>query len=466
MYLQAFHIQDVRCFDNLELTFPRDADGRGHGGWVVLLGGNGVGKSTLLRAMALALAGPIAGQRLLLNPDAWPRAGRPYGGFSASLVKGADDIAKGPTRKKPYETRFVVTGREDVTLDGTSYDQPQLAHLGDDRDRKALMSGPYAAGRSGWFSCGYGPFRRLAGGTAEEARSMVPAGREARFLTLFREAASLAPCADWLPNLHGRSIDPRHPERDRARTTLAAIKTILDALLPDGVTIARVDREHVWFRSVGGAEVPMRELSDGHRAFLAIVLDLLRHLEGAVEDIGRLIEHANGEPIITAEGVVLIDEVDAHLHPLWQREIGARLRRAFPRLQFIVTSHSPFVAQAASDGGLFVLLPSGDGGAVEAHQPLNSVRGWRVDQILTSPLFGLSGTRDEETERLIRQHAELLAQRGRARLASTDSARLATVEAELAERLSGTGDGPDELERQAEMARYIEATRARIGGPR
>ena len=57
-------------------------------------------------------------------------------------------------------------------------------------------------------------------------------------------------------------------------------------------------------------------------------------------------------------------------------------------MQFIVTSHSPFVAQAASDGGLIVLQPSGPDGAVEAHRPVESVKGWRADQILTSPLFG------------------------------------------------------------------------------
>ncbi len=61
-------------------------------------------------------------------------------------------------------------------------------------------------------------------------------------------------------------------------------------------------------------------------------------------------------------------------------------------MQFIVTSHSPFVAQAASDGGLIVLRSITDNGTVAAQRPLESVKGWKVDQILTSPLFGLSAT--------------------------------------------------------------------------
>src|SRR5262249_4152028 len=163
-----------------------------------------------------------------------------------------------------------------------------------------------------------------------------------------------------------------------------------------------------YFQSAGRAEVPVLDLSDGYRSFLALVIDILRHLEGS-GDLPRSVEEEEGGPRIDTEGVILIDEVDAHLHPSWQREIGFRLRRVVPGIHVIVTSHSPFVAQAASDGGLFVLQSAGPEGMVEAQQPLDSVKGWRVDQILTSPLFGLDATRDEETESLIREHADLVA---------------------------------------------------------
>ena len=68
MYLKRFHIERIKCFDSIELHFPHDQND--FSGWIVLLGGNGAGKSTLLQAMALALIGPLAGQRLL-QPQGW-----------------------------------------------------------------------------------------------------------------------------------------------------------------------------------------------------------------------------------------------------------------------------------------------------------------------------------------------------------------------------------------------------------
>jgi predicted ATP-binding protein involved in virulence len=175
-------------------------------------------------------------------------------------------------------------------------------------------------------------------------------------------------------------------------------------------------------------------------------------------DLSRWVDNEGGESRITAEGVVLIDEVDAHLHPLWQREIGFRLRRVFPRMQFIVTSHSPFVAQAASDRGLFVLRSVTPEGAVEAQRPLDSVKGWRVDQILTSPLFGLDATRDEETESLIRRHADLIAKRTWGKLTKDDEQQLAQLTDKLDDRLTAPGETVEERELQAETAAFIKTT--------
>jgi energy-coupling factor transporter ATP-binding protein EcfA2 len=481
MYLQKFTVQGIKCFDRVELEFPGVGDD--YSGWIVLLGGNGMGKSTLLQAMAIALVGPLAGQRLLLSPDGWVRQGQKHGEFSASVVKGEMDLAVWKARKKYYETRFAVTGQQEVVLDNTTYDQPQLVPLLD--DKKALMSGPYAARNLGWFSCGYGPFRRLLGGASEEARLLFTLGRESRFVTLFREAAALPDCIEWLSTLYSRSIDPRHPAKPRAASTLDTVRRVIDGLLPGGVRIKSIDSQRVTFHGFGSAEMPALELSDGYRSFLALAIDILRRLDNdppgfshtlAVtdtpsmyalqHDLGRWVDDEGGEPRITVEGVILIDEVDAHLHPVWQREIGFRLRRTFPNMQFIVTSHSPFVAQAASDGGLIVLRAAEAGGGVEAQRPVDSVKGWRADQILTSPLFGLTGTRDEETEDIIRQHADLVAKRSSGQLTPAEKKQLARLEERLADRLTAPGETAEERSIQQDMARYVEQTLAKFEGAR
>lgn len=458
MYLRRFKISGVKCFENLEINFPHR--GEDYSGWIVLLGGNGVGKSTLLQGIALTLLGPLAGQRLV-RPEGWVRESNPQGRIEAELVKGAHDSQLGQPRKKPYEVNFVVTGTQEVTIAGQPYDQPQLVHDAGQTDRKALYSGPYGAKRSGWFSCGYGPFRRLSGGDSQ-SRSLPE--REIRFATLFSESAALTQCEDWLTTFYSKSIDEFNSNRDQDKADLETIREILNRLLPGNVRIERIDSQHVYFRTVGEVVVAIPELSDGYRSFLALAIDMLRHITESGLSLTKIVEHRDGQdPRILLQGIVLVDEIDSHLHPIWQREIGFRLRHFFPGIQFIVTTHSPFVAQAASDRGLLVLRPKAEDGSMEATQPVETVRGWRVDQILTSDLFGLNETRDEETERLLRKHGELVAQRMWKELNASEQAELAELEEKLSGRLTAPGETVKERERLAEMAAYVDRTLGALG---
>src|SRR5690606_14322326 len=94
---------------------------------------------------------------------------------------------------------------------------------------------------------------------------------------------------------------------------------------------------------------------------LVLLIDILRHLIDRYGLEGLTGQDSDGKTIIARSGVVLIDEVDAHLHPEWQREIGFWLKRHFPKIQFLVTTHSPIICQAADENGLFVLPePGGD----------------------------------------------------------------------------------------------------------
>jgi predicted ATP-binding protein involved in virulence len=100
-----------------------------------------------------------------------------------------------------------------------------------------------------------------------------------------------------------------------------------------------VARDEIMMRLRDGRLVPFRQLSDGYRLTLAMVADIAWRCVTLNPHLG---------PAATQEtsGVVLVDELDLHLHPRWQRHIVEDLRRAFPRLQFIASTHSPFIVQS------------------------------------------------------------------------------------------------------------------------
>jgi len=169
--------------------------------------------------------------------------------------------------------------------------------------------------------------------------------------------------------------------------------------------------------------VAMRNLSLGYRSMITWVVDLASRMFEAYPD--------SVEPL-AEPAIALVDEIDLHLHPRWQREITSHLDRLFPNVQFIVTAHSPLVVQGEGVTNVAVLRRVDD--HVEILNDPEEVRGWRVDQILTSDLFGLRSARPIEVERLIEKQQELVLLD-----APTDAQRadLAAIDAKLAEVAPG-----------------------------
>ena len=105
-------------------------------------------------------------------------------------------------------------------------------------------------------------------------------------------------------------------------------------------------------------------------------------------------------------GIVIIDEIEQHLHAKWQRSIIKTLHDLFPRIQFIATTHSPIVVGGLSDldeGDANLLLLSMDEEKKISLKQISSLAGMRYDQILTSEAFGLTLSRDKKTESLINE---------------------------------------------------------------
>ncbi len=463
MYLKKFTIQNIKCFENETLDFANR--GEDFAGWNVLLGGNATGKSTLLQAIAATLVGPQTADRIVDRCNEWVREPHLYGTLSGWFREGQQSRPR-QRRTGRIEVELAVTACRELVIDNEAIHGPRI--VATKRKHLQRLADFYDSSRpAGWVRCGYGPFRRLTGGGSEDPSrllSLYDSDRGYDFATLFFEGAAMTDSTAWLSQLYSRSNDPKRDDNSRIKRDLELIVKVMNALLPGGVKVDEVYSDRVSFRTFGGVSLEALRLSDGYRSFLALAIDLLRKIYYATNDLSEVIRTTDQGLAVLMNGVVLIDEVDAHLHPIWQRQLGFLLRRLFPRIQFIVTSHSPFVAQAASDNGLFVLRQKPDEKSVQVTQPLVSVQGLRIDQILTSPLFGLDGTRDVETEQLMQAHADLVAKRHWGQLNPQEKGDLARLEDRLANRLPAPGDSIEERQHQAAVADYTRKTLARLNG--
>jgi len=402
MYLKEIALKNIKCFADFRLEFTR-SEGNDVRLWTALLGQNGLGKSTLLQAIAVALAGPEVTKLLLPRPEGWVRVGEEQGIVEATILPDAQD---GPFRlvldrppgflpqepPRPRTVRYVVTGDRPTQVGNRYFDSPAIVEQnGGDFDYLSRTLYSERGEVQGWLACGYGPFRRLSGGEA-----ITSSSKAARYDTLFREGAALTHCQNWLEELDHRAKDG---DTYSVQKLERVKKALADRLLPEEKIEVQVSSKGVTFQSHGHS-IPMSQLSDGYRSMLALSIDLLRWLTDAFP---------NAPNPMDCPGIVLIDELDAHVHPAWQRQIGHWLRQKFPRLQFIIATHSPFLAQVADDpGGNVVLIQTPEG--VQPRTDVEAVETWRADQILTE-LFDVPSTRSPQVEHKLQRHQELYRER-------------------------------------------------------
>lgn len=375
MRIRSCEIHNVKCFEHLKLDLLRKD--KEPVSWVTLLGENATGKSTLLQALALLVAGPDTARQLLQNPVGWTRAGNNAGSVEISLQQGDGDPGVFGDKKvsKVTSYSFTITGEAKSELDGEVYLTPSL--VPDKGVRRLAWWREQIRSGQGWFAAGYGPFRKLPRSQEMVVPGLESPTREAGFATLFDRGDELATLERWLVFLDYQIAKNEGNGRSRRRFDIAT--TAVNRLLPAGTRFDSISDQGRVFFDVAGCKVPTLQLSDGFRSILALAGDLIWRLLESFPDS----ENPLGE-----EGVVLIDELDIHLHPTWQRVIASRLRELFPRIQFVVATHSPFIAAGAGEDALTFKLSreaTSDRVVVEMVEGLAAMD---VERILESPAFG------------------------------------------------------------------------------
>lgn len=387
-------------------------------GWHVLLGDNGSGKTTFIRGLAAALVGPKQIGALRQDWSRWLRSDCDEGYFEVAidrdsnvdLVTGGGQLSKTQSIKIGFDLR-----RQDGSRGSVVVAEPRKGKLNPERYVWGLGAG--------WFSAAYGPFRRFGGGNQDHSKLFYSHPRLAAHLSAFGEDVALTECMSWLADLKFKKLE-NNPYGKLLDTIVEFVNT--NKLLPHGTSIRDVTSEGVFAVDGYGINVPVSDMSDGYRSVLSMIFELIRQLTIAYPD-RQIFSQVNGRCCVMVPGVVLIDEVDVHLHPSWQRRIGDWFTSAFPKMQFIVTTHSPFVCQHATKGSVWRLPSPGEDSNLPSRisdSDLSKILyGDAVDAHSTG-LFGIEGTRSIEAVRLIEEFAAL---RQRGLSASLDKASKARL---------------------------------------
>jgi energy-coupling factor transporter ATP-binding protein EcfA2 len=394
MYVTDLLISDLRNFrETQKLSLKRD-DGV-FAGWTVFAGRNGAGKSTLLKALALSIVGPLAARSLVGSFPAWVRKGESVAHVATTLAFDTEFDAFQGSGNTPFSP--IWSGLEWKANPGGSDAVERWAE-----NERVLNRGPWHDAPKGWFVAGYGPYRHLGPVTAEiiqkTAHPVV-----ARLINLFNESATLSEAVDWLKHQHHRALENKPGAAELRDAVLALLG---DGLLPDGSTVERVDSDGLWLTQ-DGVTLHLEQVSDGYRTATALVVDLVRRLHATYGYLGLRIH--DGHQVCSHPGVVLIDEVDAHLHVAWQQRLGFWLTSRFPALQFLVTTHSPFICQAASKQGIIRLPAPGEDRKIEHvdERLYAAIVNGGADDAVMSELFGLDHAHSKHAEQLRNTLAKL-----------------------------------------------------------
>lgn len=438
IYFRSLELENVRCFGKRQRLDLTDKDGN-PARWVLVLGDNGVGKTTLLQCLAWMRPVPsinkkteeIDGIESALNyeeNEVWGsliRIGDDVDVvLEATLFAGRDLVGTSDDKAGILTTSIVMKGKNGLLEEKTVVQR--------DGDQLSPTQPPEVA------IFAYGATRRP--GTLKRN------GEELSdpLASLFRESGELYDAEDILLKLDHRAKGGGEQDQGILQRVKKILATVLPDIEDDGkihirppqVFGSRQEPSGVRFETPYGM-VPLSGLSLGYQTTLTWVVDLaLRLHERYPESTNPLAE----------PGIVLIDNIDLHLHPRWQRRMMSDIARLFPAVQFIATAHSPLIVQAAENAKLAVLREQD--GEVLIDDDHELVDTWRVDQILSSDLFGVP-TRSEPIEQLRDERNRLSAMPNRS---ASDEERLRS----LREELDGLPTAEDAEDRAAmELIREI-----------
>jgi predicted ATP-binding protein involved in virulence len=422
-YFLSIELENVLCFKTRQKLILSDTRGF-PAQWTIILGNNGVGKTTLLRSLAGMEPSPKNvedhNSKEITTAVPWL--------FSARKK----DWEKIASYSHPSPSKINASFAYGSLLNDLQNASSILFHQASFTVRlQSLTSGrvasPCGEDVLGLKCYGYGANRNMGETSLAESLSSE------HFASLFSDNAALINAEEWLLQADYAVARSTSANTIRLEKRFYLIQEILKKLLPDvsDIRIAPADNE----KSRPAAEfltpygwVPLKSLSLGYKTVIAWTVDL------AVRLMDR---YPQSDDPLAEPAVVLVDEIDLHLHPKWQRTIMSFLTERFPNTQFIVTAHSPLVVQAAKNANIVLLRREGDHVVIDNDPEI--IDNWRVEQILSS-VFELPSPHSPDLAPLIERRRKLLA---KSKLTTKDERELKKLEDQIG--TIPTAESPEDI---------------------
>ena len=337
MRLDRLHIQNFRCYEDATFDFQP--------GFNLVVGVNGSGKTSLLQAVAVCFrnfanamgrpASPVADDDVRFTIHRFEdrlRFERAY-----PLIVNATGSAFGFNTWSVSKERNGVSASFDVGINIAISKQLELVDSGDTLDLPLIAV--YQANR-----------RWLSSKTSAESAVKQQSSRLDAYINWFDAAVDLRDFENWII---GKTLErlqrmSRAGPREFFDDELQWVNSALKVALPQSQGIEYDLELRSLVVNLGSESLPFNDLSDGQRGMVALIADIARR-------ICLLNPQMGSKALALTTGVVLIDELDIHLHPAWQRSIVSVLRNAFPKIQFIAASHSPQIIGSLKPEEVIVL---------------------------------------------------------------------------------------------------------------
>ena len=386
LYIRRLEIENVRCFGKKQMIDFATSDGK-ISQWSVILGDNGTGKTTLLRSIVSMLPSPqsFLGRRNHLDTEYDLSINNEWRNAWSLKHKEGDKGSKISLVVQECEIPFSNTDSIQVRLE---YSKAHTTEF--DSDEASITSNYNTKLLSPVFCFAYGANRKV-GPKFLSGEKLLEASE-----TLFNEEALLQNSEEYFLQLDYETAKSR-----KGSSEIDKVKELLIRILPTGVKDIRVVKRGRLQRTVqvetSFGWVGINDLSLGYKTTIAWLIDFATKM---------IYYHEKSDDPFKEPAILVLDEIDLHMHPAWQKEIIEKLTELFPNTQFIVTAHSPLIAQAALDSNLILLKRTKD--YVRVINEPEIINSWRIDQVLTSDLFGLKESRNSKVEKVFDRRRALI----------------------------------------------------------